>query len=149
MVVAEENGLRNRVRYVRLICWISQSKNQGGRLAQLARASRLHREGRGFESLIAHQTPPLNTMEHFSYTYVLKLTNNQLYIGSCDDLERRMKQHSSGHGGRTTSIYQGELIYFEGCRSLEEARKREKQLKTGFGRAYLKRRLGFELPEIL
>ena len=26
-----------------------------GRLAQLARASRLHREGRGFESLSAHQ----------------------------------------------------------------------------------------------
>ncbi len=26
-----------------------------GRLAQLVRASRLHREGRGFESLIAHQ----------------------------------------------------------------------------------------------
>jgi hypothetical protein len=26
-----------------------------GQLAQLARASRLHREGRGFESLIAHQ----------------------------------------------------------------------------------------------
>jgi hypothetical protein len=31
-----------------------------GRLAQLARASRLHREGRGFESLSAHQikNPP-------------------------------------------------------------------------------------------
>jgi hypothetical protein len=28
---------------------------QPGRLAQLARASRLHREGRGFESLSAHQ----------------------------------------------------------------------------------------------
>ena len=29
--------------------------HQEGRLAQLARASRLHREGRGFESLSAHQ----------------------------------------------------------------------------------------------
>ncbi len=28
---------------------------QIGRLAQLVRASRLHREGRGFESLTAHQ----------------------------------------------------------------------------------------------
>ena len=29
-----------------------------GRLAQLARASRLHREGRGFESLNAHLNVP-------------------------------------------------------------------------------------------
>jgi hypothetical protein len=29
----------------------------------------------------------------------------------------------------------------EACRSADAARRREKQLKTGFGRAYLKRRL--------
>ena len=33
----------------RLECYLTE-----GRLAQLARASRLHREGRGFESLSAH-----------------------------------------------------------------------------------------------
>ena len=32
-----------------LECYLTE-----GRLAQLARASRLHREGRGFESLSAH-----------------------------------------------------------------------------------------------
>jgi hypothetical protein len=34
-----------------------------------------------------------------------------------------------------------ELEYYEACRSEIGARLREKQLKTGFGRAYLKRRL--------
>jgi putative endonuclease len=34
------------------------------------------------------------------------------------------------------------LVYFEACKYKEKAIKREKQLKTGFGRAYLKRRLG-------
>jgi hypothetical protein len=33
------------------------------------------------------------------------------------------------------------LEYYEACRSEDRARLREKQLKTGFGRAYLKRRL--------
>src|SRR5690554_3695903 len=36
---------------------ISGIMRQHGRLAQLVRASRLHREGRGFESLTAHQIP--------------------------------------------------------------------------------------------
>jgi hypothetical protein len=33
------------------------------------------------------------------------------------------------------------LEYYEACRAEVSARRREKQLKTGFGRAYLKRRL--------
>jgi hypothetical protein len=42
-------------------CLICYTFHVLGQLAQLARASRLHREGRGFESLIAHQikNPPL------------------------------------------------------------------------------------------
>ena len=84
-------------------------------------------------------------MTGFAYTYVLLLTNGDFYVGSTDDLKHRIKTHKSHNGGRTTDIYDGELIYAEACRSLEEARKREKQLKTGYGRAYLNRRLAFEM----
>ncbi len=84
-------------------------------------------------------------MDGFAYTYVLKLSNGDWYIGSTDNLKRRMAAHKTSNGGRTTGIYEGELIYVEACRSLDEARKREKQLKTGYGRAYLNRRLAFEL----
>jgi len=83
-------------------------------------------------------------MTGFAYTYVLRLSNGDWYIGSTDNLKRRMTAHKSGNGGRTTDISEGELIYAEACRSLTEARKREKQLKTGYGRAYLNRRLAFE-----
>ena len=34
-----------------------------------------------------------------------------------------------------------ELVYYEAGLDKESAIKREKQLKTGFGRAYLKRRI--------
>jgi putative endonuclease len=84
-------------------------------------------------------------VQGFAYTYVLMLENGSLYVGSTPDLKYRLKQHSEARGGRTTSLHPGELIYHEACRSLSEARKREKQLKTGYGRAYLRRRLSFEL----
>ena len=85
-------------------------------------------------------------MNGFSYTYVLKcVDSDELYIGSTEDLERRIKQHKNGLGGFTTAKKRIDLIYFEACRSIAEARKREKQLKTGFGRAYLNRRLAFEM----
>ena len=83
-------------------------------------------------------------MTGFYYTYVLLLQNGDWYVGSTDNLNRRMREHHSRTGGRTTSMYEGELVYAEACRSLAEARKREKQLKTGYGRAYLNRRLAFE-----
>jgi putative endonuclease len=35
-----------------------------------------------------------------------------------------------------------QLVYYEACLDLALAKARERQLKTGFGRAYLKRRLG-------
>lgn len=80
-------------------------------------------------------------MDSFAYTYVLLLANGDWYIGSTPDLQRRMAQHQAGQGGRTTQLVKGDLVYFEACRSLAAARKREAQLKTGYGRAYLKRRL--------
>jgi predicted GIY-YIG superfamily endonuclease len=83
-------------------------------------------------------------MTEFAYTYVLQMADGTRYIGSTPDLARRIEQHHCGEGGRTTRLQSGELIYYEACRSLDEARKREKQLKTGYGRAYLNRRLAFE-----
>ncbi len=83
-------------------------------------------------------------MGQFYYTYVLLLSNGDWYIGSTNDLKRRMAEHRHHHGGRTTALYDAKLVYAEACRSLDEARKREKQLKTGYGRAYLNRRLAFE-----
>jgi len=33
------------------------------------------------------------------------------------------------------------LVYYEVCLSKKDAQKRERQLKTGFGRGYLRKRL--------
>ena len=80
----------------------------------------------------------------FSYTYVLKCSDGDMYIGSTDDLKRRIREHADGACDNTRKRLPAELIYYEACRSLEAARERETQLKTGFGRGYLRRRLESE-----
>ena len=80
----------------------------------------------------------------FYYTYVLLCADGNWYIGSTDDLERRIDQHRDGECKDTAKRLPVQLVYFEGCRSLAAARERERQLKTGFGRGYLNKRLAFE-----
>ena len=62
-------------------------------------------------------------------------------LGWTIDLKRRFKEHNEGLGISTKFRRPFELIYYEACKSEKLAIRREKQLKTGFGRAYLKRRL--------
>ena len=75
------------------------------------------------------------------YTYVLRCADGDLYVGSANDLRRRIAQHRSGQVTATAHRLPVKLEYYEACQSELSARKREKQLKSGFGRAYLKRRL--------
>ena len=80
------------------------------------------------------------------YTYVLrcidkKRKRQKFYIGSTENLEERIRDHRSGSVKTTKSFDIIELVYYEACCDKTDARKRELQLKTGFGRGYLKRRL--------
>jgi putative endonuclease len=76
------------------------------------------------------------------YTYVLKsLSNGQWYIGSTRDLRKRFSQHNNGQSTWTKRGIPWEIIYYEACLDEEDARAREKYLKSGFGRKYLTSRL--------
>ena len=76
------------------------------------------------------------------YTYVLKsLKDDKLYIGFSENLKSRLKEHNSGLVTATKNRIPLKLVYYEACLVKEKAIKREKELKVGFGRAYLKRRL--------
>ena len=83
----------------------------------------------------------------FAYTYVLKCADGDMYIGSTDNLKRRIQEHADGECDNTRKRLPAHLIYYEACRSLEAAREREKQLKTGYGRGYLRKRLAFEFEK--
>lgn len=77
------------------------------------------------------------------YVYVLKSQkDNFLYTGHTKDLKQRITEHNSGKVESTKKRVPFTLLYYEASNILADAIKREKSLKTGFGRAYLKRRLG-------
>ncbi|MFA7253962.1 MAG: GIY-YIG nuclease family protein [Patescibacteria group bacterium] len=76
------------------------------------------------------------------YTYVLKSMNDdELYIGWSDNLKERIDKHNAGKVESTKNRVPFKLVYYEACCSREKAIEREKSLKTGFGRQYLKKRI--------
>lgn len=81
----------------------------------------------------------------FYYTYVLlctdKLGKSVFYIGFTKDIKQRYKRHLNKEVNSTKKFKELKLIYFESCLNKTDARKRELQLKTGFGRGYIKKRL--------
>ena len=64
-----------------------------------------------------------------------------LYFGYTENLKSRIEQHNKGKVESTKYRRPLELIYFEGCLSQEDALKREKYLKTHYGKMYLGNRL--------
>jgi putative endonuclease len=78
----------------------------------------------------------------FFYTYVLRCSDSELYVGYAKDLRVRLGQHKMGKVPATAYRLPVELVCYEACLDISLAQARERQLKTGFGRAYLKRRLG-------
>ncbi len=76
------------------------------------------------------------------YTYILKSKkNDRLYTGSTNDLRKRLKQHNDGKSNFTKRDKPYEIIYYEACMNENDARSRELQLKSGYGKRYLKNRL--------
>jgi len=71
----------------------------------------------------------------FFYVYILRDINNKLYIGSTNNLQRRMFEHKSGKVFSTKSLQEPGLIYYEAYNSESSSRIREKRLKY-FGKAY-------------
>lgn len=76
--------------------------------------------------------------------YVLRsLINNKLYTGFTGDLERRLKEHNRGCGGRFTKLNKPfELVYKEDFDNKQDAVRRERELKTSKGRYFVKKMVG-------
>lgn len=76
------------------------------------------------------------------YVYVLRSTaSERLYTGFTSDLRKRLTQHLSGRSPYTKSRGPYELIYYEACKDANDALAREKYLKSGPGKRYLKNRV--------
>ena len=76
------------------------------------------------------------------YTYVIKSKrDNRWYTGSTNDLRKRFNDHNRNRVFSTKGRGPFELIYYEACINEQDARAREKYLKSGPGKRYIKNRL--------
>src|SRR5690606_40901717 len=72
------------------------------------------------------------------YVYVIvSPTHNFTYVGTTDNVDRRIHQHNAGFGKSTRRYRPFELIHTEAFPTREDARKREKYLKSAAGREFL------------
>ena len=76
------------------------------------------------------------------YVYAIACNGESYYIGHTDDLRQRWDEHLSGVGADWTKRYKPiRIAHFEEYGTRKEAIAREKELKTGFGRKWLRREI--------
>ena len=73
------------------------------------------------------------------YVYVLSsVARNYIYVGMSSDIERRISDHNNGYNKTTKPYRPFRVILVEEYETRDLARKREKYLKSGVGKEYLK-----------
>ena len=79
-------------------------------------------------------------MYYYVYVLVSEKDRNK-YVGYTSDLKGRLVRHNEGRVRSTRNRLPMKLVYFEGCLDREDATRREKYLKTAWGKRYIRNRL--------
>lgn len=74
------------------------------------------------------------------YVYFLRLSNNDIYVGSTNDLRRRIKSHNDGDVISTRAHLPLILKVYVAVETETIARALERYFKTGSGKAVAKKR---------
>lgn len=82
--------------------------------------------------------------EYFVYVLASDI-DSSWYIGYTQDLQRRINEHNSGKSYYTKRKLPWKIIYYEVSYDKLDAIAREKYLKSGMGRKFLKNRLKNQL----
>jgi len=73
------------------------------------------------------------------YVYSIKsLIRNYIYIGLTDNYERRIMEHQTGKEKTTKPYKPYKILFIEKFNTRPEARTREKYLKSGIGKEWIK-----------
>ena len=80
------------------------------------------------------------------YVYVLQSESDTgFYIGFSTNLRARLRQHQEGESSATSHRGPWKLVYYEAYTEREDADGREKFLKSGAGRRFLRNQLRYYL----
>ncbi|MBF8248525.1 MAG: GIY-YIG nuclease superfamily protein [Bacteroidetes bacterium] len=81
-------------------------------------------------------------MTSYYYVYVIRSQKDMMfYTGYTSNLRSRLEEHNKGFVNATKRRIPFVLVYWEGCRHRQDATRREKYLKSSWGKRYLKSRL--------
>ncbi|TSC70246.1 MAG: putative endonuclease [Parcubacteria group bacterium Gr01-1014_46] len=76
------------------------------------------------------------------YTYILQSEKDgRFYTGATSDLQKRLLEYNQNKVPPTKNRGPFEIIYYEACKNEHDAYVREKYLKSGQGKRYLKNRI--------
>ena len=77
------------------------------------------------------------------YVYVIQSLNNpeEKYIGLTENIKKRLYDHNSGSSSHTRKYRPWKIVACIGVEKRETAAKLEKYMKSGSGRAFVKKRL--------
>jgi len=76
------------------------------------------------------------------YTYILRSKKDlKFYTGHTNNLQKRVSLHNSYKVKSTKGRGPFEIVYYEACHDQSDALARERYLKTGMGKRYLKNRI--------
>lgn len=76
------------------------------------------------------------------FNYIIRSKkDNKWYTGITNNLRKRLKEHNEGKSTYTKGRGPFEIIYCEVCHNKEDSLAREKYLKTGMGKRYIKNRI--------
>ena len=79
------------------------------------------------------------------YVYVLQNPDGTLYKGYTSNLDERIRYHNSGWSRSTKKRGPWRLVYVEQVVTKTEALKRERFLKSGKGRDFIKKKVASAL----
>jgi len=75
------------------------------------------------------------------YVYILECNDDRLYVGCCSDLKERITRHKKGQIPATKNRLPVKLISYFAFQNKYTAFNFEKYLKSGSGRAFMKKHL--------
>ncbi len=82
------------------------------------------------------------------HVYVLRSRTGRRYIGQTENLQRRLREHNEGRNHATKHDTQWKLLYAESYQTRRDAMKRERWLKSGAGRDWLRKNIaGWSPPQ--
>lgn len=79
--------------------------------------------------------------KHIFYVYLIKLSNDDFYVGSTQDLGKRLKKHQNGEVPHTSKFRPHKLAWYVAFQDGSLATGFEKYLKSSSGKAFRNKHL--------